>query len=349
VEFQEAIRMNIRGGVRIGLVALFALAGRAGLADAATAACDRACLEGFAEKYLAAMLTHDPTKAPIAPGTRYTENAIELPLPDGLWRTVDSIDKYRLFVSDPKEGQIGFFAKGTENGAAVLIATRLKIAGGKITEIESYVPRLTDTITGGPSSVKREDKLGDTPRKQFVTALPPDKRLSRDKMVAIANSYWTGLENNYGDEVPNFSDECIRLENGTQTSGVPLEPGATKSTRNMPCVESFALGYFREDTRLRNRRYLVIDEERGLVYANCFFDHDATVRSYQTKDGLTRTVKNTGPWTWGTHEIFQITADGKIGQVEAVLLAVPYGIRPGWNTGIKMPSPQAIKDGFKEY
>src|SRR6478752_166643 len=66
--------------------------------QAATPACDRACLEGIAEKYLAGMLAHDPSKAPIAKGTRYTENAVTLPLPDGLWRNVDSIGKYRLYV-----------------------------------------------------------------------------------------------------------------------------------------------------------------------------------------------------------------------------------------------------------
>ncbi len=100
---------------------------------------------------------------------------------------------------------------------------------------------------------------------------------------------------------------------------------------------------------MRNKRMLVIDEERGLVYAGCFFDHDATVREYQVKDGSTRKITNTGPWTWGTHEVFQINAEGKISQVEAVLLAVPYGQRPGWNDGIQFPSEQAKKDGFKEY
>src|SRR5690242_13905757 len=218
-----------------GVALLFAtvLAGRSLAAGAATPACDRACLEGVAEKYLAGMLTHDPSKAPIAPGTRYTENAIELPLPDGLWRTVDSIGKYRLYVSDPQQGQIGFFAKGTENGAPVLIATRLKVVNGKITEIESYVPRLGDTISSGPSSVKRTDMLGDAPRKQFVTALPPDKRLPREKLASIANSYWGGLENNHGEKVPPFADDCVRLENGTQTSGVALAPGAKRATINM--------------------------------------------------------------------------------------------------------------------
>ena len=60
-------------------------------------------------------------------------------------------------------------------------------------------------------------------------------------------------------------------------------------------------------------------------------------------------VKNTAPWTWGIHEIFQINAEGKISQVEAVLLSVPYGMRPGFSTGVHMPSPQAQRDGFKEY
>jgi hypothetical protein len=182
-----------------------------------------------------------------------------------------------------------------------------------------------------------------------VTALPPGKRLSREKLASIANSYWGGLENNRGEKVPPFADDCMRLENGTQTSGVALAPGAKRTTINMKCAESFELGYYREDTRMRNRRMLVIDEERGLVYAGCFFDHDATVRQYHVKDGTTRTVTNTGPWTWGTHEIFQINAEGKISQVEAVLLAVPYGQKPGWDTGIHFPSEQAKKDGFKEY
>jgi hypothetical protein len=69
-----------------------ALAGPA-ISSAASPACDRACLEGIAEKYLAGMLTHDPSKAPIAKGARYTENAVTLPLPYGLWRRVYGIGK----------------------------------------------------------------------------------------------------------------------------------------------------------------------------------------------------------------------------------------------------------------
>ena len=44
------------------------------------------------------------------------------------------------------------------------------------------------------------------------------------------------------------------------------------------------------------------------------------------------------------HEIFQIR-DGKIGQVEAILLSVPYGMKPGWTSGgVAMPSIQEQKE-----
>src|SRR5258707_89934 len=53
--------------------------------------CDRACLGAVAESYLTAMQAHDPTKVPMAGTVRYTENGVELPLPDGLWRTLESV------------------------------------------------------------------------------------------------------------------------------------------------------------------------------------------------------------------------------------------------------------------
>jgi hypothetical protein len=334
-----------------GTLALFgvSLLTSGSVGAAASAQCDRECLQGLAEKYVAAMLAHDPSKAPLARNARYTENDVELTLPDGLWRTVESVGVYRLFVADAKEGSVGFFMKAQENGAPVLVATRLKVVRNQITEIESNASRLTGTIGGGPSSAPRVDQLGDVPRKQFLTPLPANQRRTREQLAAIVNGYFTGLENNTGDEPPAFADDCFRLENGSQTTGRPVAPDATPGPLNFGCKEAFDLGYYREDTRLRNRRVLAVDEERGLVYAGVYFDHDAVLRTYQLKDGRTVTVKNTAPWTWAIHEIFQINSDGKISQVEAVLQSVPYGTRPGWRTGAHMQSPQALHDGFREY
>lgn len=295
------------------------------------------------------MQKHDPSGAPLARNVRYTENGVELPLPDGLWRTLESVGAYRLVVADPKESTVGFFAKATENGAPLLLATRLRVSKGKIAEIESIGARLGATIGGGPSGLAREDRLGDAPRPQFTTPLPATQRHTREQLAAIVNSYFTGIENNTGAKPPPFAADCVRIENGTQTTGRPVAAGAEPGPLNFGCSEAFGLGYYREDTRLRNRRILAVDPERGLVYAGIFLDHDAALRSYKLKDGRTVTVKNTAPWTWAAHEVFQINGAGEISQVEAVLLAVPYGMRPGWSTGVHLPSPAAIRDGFREY
>jgi hypothetical protein len=330
-------------------LALGAVGGSPVRAATGTADCDRVCLEGIAESYITALVAHDPAKAPLAADARYTENGVELALPDGLWRTAESVGRYRLFVADVQHGTVAFFVKAQENGAPLLVATRLGVVGRRIAEIESLASRLTTTVGGGPSGLPREDQLGDEPRRQFVATLPSSERHSREQLAAIVNRYFTGLENNTGDKPPPFAPDCLRLENGTQTTGRPLAEGATPGPLNYGCQEAFGLGYYHEDTRIRSRRILAVDEERGLVYAGVCFDHDATVRSYALKNGRTVTVRNTAPWTWLIHEIFHVNGAGQISQVEAVLLSVPYGMRPGWSSGTHMPSPQAQRDGFKEY
>ena len=47
---------------------------------ASPADCDRNCLNDLAEQYLTALKAHDPARAPLAPGARYSENGVELPL-----------------------------------------------------------------------------------------------------------------------------------------------------------------------------------------------------------------------------------------------------------------------------
>ena len=291
------------------------------------AACDKDCLAGIGEAYLAAMVAHDPAAAPFAPEYRYTENGVALSLPDGLWRTATGDTGYRVRVADPETGNIGFFSVVTENGDEVIVGTRLQIEDQRITEAEAVVARFDAGTT-----FRIEEGALDTPRLEMVSILPPAARSPREEMIDIANSYFEALEDNDGHDVPNFADTCHRLENGFATTNRPVPEGGTRGPANMPCAEAFGLGYYREDTRFRDRRYPAVDEEMGLVYAMTFFDHDATVREYQLNDGRTNTVSRTAPWTWMVAEIFQIE-NGQINQVEAVLLSVPYGMRPGFLTG----------------
>lgn len=308
--------------------------------------CDRACLQGIAEQYLSAMPTHDPAKAPFAQEARYTENGVELSLPDGLWRTVTAVGKYRLYVTDPVVGEVGVYTKMQENGAPVLVATRLQVVAHKIKQIESVIARQTDFLQGG--DVQRQDVLGDAPRSQFLQVLPVASQRSRQEMIGIVNTYFTGIENNDGSRPPLFADDCNRIENGSYTTNKPKPAQGEPTGQHFTCKEAFRLGYYHDDTRLRTRRFLAVDTEHGLVYTQMAIDHDATIRSYKLKDGRTVAVKRTAPWTWLAHEVFQINAEGKISQVEAVLLSVPYGMRPGWDTGIHMESPAAVRDRYRE-
>ena len=47
--------------------------------------CDRACLEGVLNQFLAAVVAHDPTDAPLSKDIKYTENNQLLDVGDGFW------------------------------------------------------------------------------------------------------------------------------------------------------------------------------------------------------------------------------------------------------------------------
>src|SRR6202034_4790596 len=70
-------------------------------ANSPAAACDRACLSGLLEQYLAALVKHDPTGLPVAADLKSTENTKPTPLGDGLWKTIKLIKFRRQTASDP--------------------------------------------------------------------------------------------------------------------------------------------------------------------------------------------------------------------------------------------------------
>lgn len=303
--------------------------------------CNRQCLIDTGEAVLKAMVDGNPRVDPIAPDARYTENGQELKMPDGLWRTLSKAGTYRLRVADPETGMLSIFSTMEENGAPLILATRIKVRDRMVTEIENTVARRDSSISAGASAgmQPRPDDLKTRP--EFDQVLPPEQRSSRAKLVEIADTYFRALENNNGkDHVPAFDDNCHRIENGFATTNQPkTDSNANPSPINFSCRDAFALGYYREDTRLRGMRFLAVDEERGLVFVNGFFDHDAALRRYKLNDGREINVSRTAPWTWMISEVFKIR-NGKIWQVEAVLLSVPYGMKSNWDNGFKMPSYQ---------
>ncbi|MDP9052484.1 MAG: hypothetical protein M3O31_17455, partial [Acidobacteriota bacterium] len=83
----------------------------------------------------------------------------------------------------------------------------------------------------------------------------------------------------------------------------------------------------------RDRRFPVVDVERGLVLASTFFDHAGTMRTVKLTDGSTRNIGPPfdSPYSFVIFELFKVQ-DGKIQQVEAVLEDVPYKTTSHWKT-----------------
>lgn len=293
--------------------------------------CDRACLEGFVDRYLEAMLENDPSPELFAIGARFTENGIQLPLGnEGLWYGMSGYGRYKFYVPDVETQQVAFIGTVRENlanagmndgqGDLVAIALRLKIVNDKITEVEQLVIRPEVDLFGGGTASNRPfpptgeavDAMG-APHPIFLEEIPESERMSRDELIVTANYYFDGLQRNDGKGYYPFTDDCERYENGIKTTNVPRTDQETGETRVMGCKEQFEKALRGVVSRIRDRRFVAVDRERGNVFAFGFFDHDRL------------------NWTWQLAEIFKIEK-GQIRRIEAVFHRAPYGINSGWST-----------------
>jgi hypothetical protein len=72
-----------------------------------------------------------------------------------------------------------------------------------------------------------------------------------------------------------------------------------------------------------------VDEERGLVLAMGFIDHSGRLGSYQLTDGTMLESPIRRPHSFHLMELFKIV-DGKLRQIEALFIAVPYNMPTPW-------------------
>ncbi len=293
-------------------------------AIAAARECGRDCLEGFANRYLNALVAHNPSRLPLASHVKFTENGQELAVGDALWATAsDEPTTYRIYLTDPQTGQVGFSGLMKENGKLALISFRLKIANGRVREIEQIVARDDGRFFGGKSLT--------SPDPIYAEVLAPSERTSRADMIAIADSYFNALERMDGTRPVPFADTCNRLENGMQTTNNPGPGNASGDSFNimaLGCIEQFKTGYFRFVTRIR-RRHLVVDEDRGMVSSTACLDHAGNIKAVTLTNGRTIPVGLSTPTTLMGGGFFKIKS-GKIHRIHTVLISVPYGMKQGW-------------------
>jgi hypothetical protein len=308
----------------LAVAAVVCLAIGAGSARASDP-CDRTCLEKHLDSFLAALTARDFRPLPLARDVRSTENGQALRLGDGFWRTASARGKYKLYVTDADSGQIGYFGTIIENGTPVLMALRLKVEEQLISEIEMLVTRPNYRPGGSEAGAGRRMEEAGQPRPQFVQTVPAAEQMSREDLTRIANSYFMGLANNSVHYTAPFWDTCERWENGNITTGRPRKAEGF-DVLALGCRGQQESGFFSFVTSIRNRRFPVVDRERGLVLAWAFFDHSGAGGDVHLNTGQTMPSPVTAPLTYHIAELFQVR-QGKIDQIEAVCNTVPYGMK----------------------
>ena len=188
----------------LALLMLFAI-------DANAADCDRACLKNMMTTYLNALVAKDPSKAPMAANVRFTEDSKDLKVGEGFWKTATKLGDYRQDFIDVKEQVVASHVIVEESGKPAKYTVRLKVADGKITEIETLVVSMGAQTAGGANLVVRPD-MGVEP--------PAAQKNKRDELIRIADFYPKGLTIGGFDKVDApFAKDAFRIENGMVMAG----------------------------------------------------------------------------------------------------------------------------------
>lgn len=295
--------------------------------------CDRACLENVVDQYLAAVAAHDPKRLPLSKDVMYTENDQSIEIGDGLWKTAEGRGNYTHIFADPEFGQVAFMGTMREAGAALLMSLRLRVELGRISEIESV---LFKPGGGGPNNIADMDKPY-KPEEMWFKSIPPAQRMSRQELIAVADGYFTGLQKNDGKGINGtgtypFTTDCHRVENGSPTTNVPRpanQPSDAINLFSMDCLSQFKLGIYFVVQNIHDRRYPVVDRERGVVWAHSVFDQ-GTVSKGVLSDGRPYEFKGFNrPSSILVTEAFLIE-NGKIRRVEMIGPSVSYHLNSPW-------------------
>ncbi len=328
----------------IALVVLSLLVAPSFLQSAQT--CDRQCLVDLMKDYLAALVAHDPSAAPFDKDVKFTENTAEIPVGDGLWVTASGgPTEFQIYAADPVAQQVACLVMMQENKHDdILLGVRLALRRGKISEAEHHAVR--ENLAYAMPNLQK-------PRPGLVEDVAPEDRTPRAQMLDIGLSYYDALTGEDGTLAP-FAKECERRENGSASvGGKRAAPKPTEAKPQFPppgavdpemanlrmalaaapntCEEQISAGVWAYISDIKNRRLLVIDEQKGLAVGFSNLYHDSKLKTMKLKGipGLESVPSYQGLFNMPAIHFFKIRK-GKIYEIEATGLVLPYGTKTGW-------------------
>lgn len=297
--------------------------------------CDRACLIAMADSYAAALVAHDPARAPLAANVVTVENITPIKPGDGLWRTATKgPTQFRIPVADPVSQQVGLLSMMEVNGKPALVGIRLKRQAGRIVEAEHMV-----ATNLSPAQLANLQAV----RPAILRDVPDEFADSRGRLIHIGKSYYDALDLNNGAYTP-FADDCERRENGFQTARNPMvrtTPGGNGQTDpafaylgGLGCAAQMNTNMWEYIDTIENRRVEIADTATGLVWGMSHFHHDMKEDRYRligVPGSEWRTIRaSTGAgFDMPAIHIYKVWG-GQMHEIEAIGIVTPYMSKTGW-------------------
>jgi hypothetical protein len=278
---------------------------------------ERARLLGFVELYLDALGSHAPHRLPIAPEFCFTENTQAVPLGAGLWRTATAVHPGGQRFCDPDEGEVAYWGVVEELRGPSVLGARLRVEGTQLSELETVVVR------GGAYF---EPQVIEAPTLRLHEVLADEQRGGKDALVSVAHAYFDAIERSDG-SLLNVAQDCKRIVNGVSDSDAdPTSLGQREAHRGLHIVEQMTDGHYAYIEALRERRFPLVDLERGLVHSVVLFDHPGDLARAGGE------VPFGAPNTMLFFEVFKVRG-GVLSDVWAIggNTNLPYGVASGWS------------------
>jgi len=272
----------------------------ASMPAARAADCDRECLRGMLTQYLDAMVAHKPSALPVAAKVRFTEDTVEKPLGDGLWKTASGLRNYRQDILDVRQGVAASQVVVEEAGMPVMLVLRLKVADKKITEVETQTTR--SRADGAIFTIDALQTAG-----KAMNLVPERAQLTpREDAIKAALFYPAGLKIGSFVEVnAPFAPDAYRIENGSVTAGPGCARAGCQDIKTQTIMKHPAI----------TTRVVAVDEELGIVLLRMNFGDTG---SYGAGNALI---------VWEAFKVF----GGQIHAVEAFMRVMPASAGSGWD------------------